>query len=608
VYKKFSGKLLVGLLVFALALLAPIGFLPAVAEASGRVTLNGNAIATRRVGNAALVGAEALATQLRNTAAARVTTTPGSLLVEHGSRSLLVSAGSNRGFLTTGIGTNAPRSESFVLSAVPRTIGGRELFVPFNDVVRRLGGTFTAARTASLTSSAPATAFNFTLAGNKRFVAAAVYHNVRMIGRGATFPNALYGGEAGRHHNVVGTWFREFYRSSANLSGTGAVTAIGNHERVAYNVYGTGGGTVDAERVFGFGVGSGVGVDAVRARLADMGGTDIITEIPAADLTNYALVPTVTGGVAVIFNVLDTDGNRITSLNLTPEIIADIYTGDISQWDDARIRALNPRVKLPARDIRVAYRTDSSGTTEIFTSYLAAAAGAAWNVPTGVPRNTTRMTDVTGGVYGGLDAAAPAPEWTRAGLIPAARRIDVQANLTPATNRARDGGTRLRERVQAVPDSIGYASYGDALDGGALRPNLAVARVRNRSGFFVLPLTRHVFAAGLGHTNLQAHPVNSANPGAYPITGFTWLMVERDASVAKGDFTALGNGSTVTGARGALTDAALDTQRQRSAVVRDFIRWAVVEGFGDARATAQNYAPLTPDVKARVAEMLNTIR
>lgn len=615
--KRFKSIfLLVAMLVLSLVL-GSVAPLAAPAEASAAPTINGQTVTTRRIGatrgrgGVELANAASLRTALQQTSVAAVAeVTPGSMLIRHGSHELFILAGSRTAFLTTGVGTATPSTRNITLTALPQTVAARDLFVPFADVVRHLGGSFSTARVATVRAAAPAGPFAFDAANPARDRDVVAVSGVRMVGRGATFPNTLYGSGV---TPAVGSWVYGFRAASQDIGGgiSGYNVTLAGAAPV-----GTDGVPRPADAI----TGSGVGVDAVRLRLADFGGTDMISLVPAAVLEAFPAIPTAKGGVAVLFNVNDTNGVRIRHLNLTADIIARIYLGQITRWNDAALVRLNPGVALPNEVIQVNWRPDVSGTTEIFTAYLNAASRVWRETLTSAQRTTVDTDDVVTPGVGG---------WT----TPSHAAMTVQTGH----HRTGDGGSRMRDRVAnttaaaggspvatndahfgAANNSIGFVSYGDVV--GFFNANrIGIARVQNRAGIFVLPLLANVYAAGIGHGNVLAHPVNSANPGAYPITGLTWIMVERDPGVAKpvGDSVQIADGDpaipgnqpdTLITAQGALADADLTAALQRNAVVADFIRWAVVQGFGDAQARSLHMAPLTPTMKREAARLLETIR
>ncbi|MBS4030381.1 MAG: substrate-binding domain-containing protein [Clostridiales bacterium] len=588
-YKRFNVKLIASLLIVAMAFLM-IGAFPAQANTQN-VTLNGTTVEARIVGKARLVKGEALGNVLNSTALCGKRVGVDFLEIKYVDKVLYLVSGSRVAFLTTGVGTKSPSIKTVALSAQPRTIGrggDAQIFVPFNDVIKLLGGSFSGATTASLPRTTPPNAaFAFT-GTDKRDVVPAV-DNARMIGRGATFANSLYGRVVSGSTNPANAWIELYKNASQDLENS-KLTGTGPFD-LGYNSYNIDGSAVTA--MFGGGsTGSGAGIDAVRARQAHFGGSDSITDIPVGDRNFYAIIPVAMGGVAVNYKL---PGNP--ELRLTPQVIADIYMGKISKWNDRRITALNPNAQLPNADIQVVYRQDASGTTEIFATYLRSVSRV-WAEKYGV---TTKMGDVCGYLADGE---------TSPGTIPYSRRKDIA------------GGSGIRDYIKGHSGAsglasypIGYVSYGDV----AGHDNIGTARVRNRAGNFVTPLSAAVFAAGITHKDMYSHPVNGRGAGAYPITGFTWLIVEKDASVAKPDFDSIGGTTPTVVSRPALdgtTSAVaaegkpitLAEQQQSATVIKDFVRWAVVEGFGDEHAMNRNYTPITPNLKLHVAKMLDTIK
>jgi len=114
-------------------------------------------------------------------------------------------------------------------------------------------------------------------------------------------------------------------------------------------------------------IGSGAGINQINNRTVDFGASDM--PVPADQLKEHKLMqfPTVIGGVDIIVNLPDV---KVNELKLTGELIADIYLGKITKWNDPKIAALNQGVKLPSLTIAPVYRADGSGTTFVFTDYL----------------------------------------------------------------------------------------------------------------------------------------------------------------------------------------------------------------------------------------------
>ena len=151
-------------------------------------------------------------------------------------------------------------------------------------------------------------------------------HAQKLNGAGATFPYPIYS-----------KWFSEYSAS---------------HPGVQINYQS---------------IGSGGGIRQVTAGTVDFGASDVpmTDEQLAASKVKIQAIPTVLGAVVPIFNV-----QGVSDLRIGPDVLADIYLGKITKWDDARIAKDNPGVKLPSADIFVVHRSDGSGTTFIFTDYL----------------------------------------------------------------------------------------------------------------------------------------------------------------------------------------------------------------------------------------------
>jgi ABC-type phosphate transport system substrate-binding protein len=114
-------------------------------------------------------------------------------------------------------------------------------------------------------------------------------------------------------------------------------------------------------------VGSGAGIKQIKAKTVDFGASDM--PLKAAELEEAGLMqfPAIMGGVVTVVNLACITPGQ---LKLTGPVVADIYLGKITKWNDQAIAALNPGVKLPADDITVVHRADSSGTSFLFTDYL----------------------------------------------------------------------------------------------------------------------------------------------------------------------------------------------------------------------------------------------
>ena len=128
-------------------------------------------------------------------------------------------------------------------------------------------------------------------------------------------------------------------------------------------------------------IGSGGGIRQLQEGTVDFGATDApMTDEEMSKAKGGAIlhVPSVLGAVVITYNVPDVT----QPLNLTGEVIADIFLGKITKWNDSRVASLNPGAKLPARDVLVVHRSEGSGTTYIFSDYLTAVSPAWASGPT----------------------------------------------------------------------------------------------------------------------------------------------------------------------------------------------------------------------------------
>jgi len=243
-------------------------------------------------------------------------------------------------------------------------------------------------------------------------------------------------------------------------------------------------------------IGSGGGIRQLSEGTVDFGATDSPMkddELAKAKGGPILHVPTVLGAVVVTYNLPEL--GRIP-LRLSGPVVADIFLGRIKKWNDARIAALNPGAKLPASDVLVVHRSDGSGTTYIFSSYL----------------------------------AAVSPEWARA---PGAAK-----ELKWPTGLGAKGNEGVAGQVKQLPGTVGYVELAYAKQNG-----LAYADIQNASGQFVRPSIESVTAAAAGAieklaptTDYRISVVNAPGAGAYPISSFTWIILyknQADAAKAK---------------------------------------------------------------------------
>ena len=271
--------------------------------------------------------------------------------------------------------------------------------------------------------------------------------SVDLTGAGATFPNPLYS-----------TWFSDY--------------AAKKGVKINYQS-----------------IGSGGGVRQISDQTVDFGATDgpmSDKEMASAKGGPIMHFPTVLGGVVLGYNLPEVSAK----LKFTGETIADIYLGKITKWNDPRIATLNPGVALPASDILVVHRSDGSGTTYVFTDYL----------------------------------ATVSPEWLR--VAGRAKEVKWPAGIGAKGNEGVAG------QVKQTPGSIGYMELAYAKQN-----SLAHALVRNASGQFVEATIPSISAAAAGanlppNTDYRVSIVNAPGADAYPISSFTWLLIYRNQTDA----------------------------------------------------------------------------
>src|SRR6266567_4352766 len=225
-------------------------------------------------------------------------------------------------------------------------------------------------------------------------------------------------------------------------------------------------------------VGSGAGISQLLAHTVDFGATDTpLTDAQEALSTSGLVihVPVTLGAVAMSYNLAGISGH----LNLTSAIIAGIYLGTITSWDDAAIKAANPGVTLPHETITSVHRSDGSGTTGIFTHYLSAVSSD-WSSKVGAATTVNWPTGVGGKGNAGVAAA-----------------------------------------VKSTAGAIGYAELAYVLAN-----NISYASIQNANGKFVDPSLDGAKADAEGVTtipeDLRFYIVNAPGDAAYPISGRPW--------------------------------------------------------------------------------------
>lgn len=316
---------------------------------------------------------------------------------------------------------------------------------------------------------------------------------VALTGAGATFPYPVYS-----------KWFDAYYKTTGN--------------QVNYQS-----------------LGSGAGIKQFTEGTVDFGATDgpmNDAEITAAKGQVFH-IPTVLGADAVTWN-LPTLGT--TQLQFDAAVIADIFLGKITKWNDPRLVALNPGVTLPAIDLLVVHRSDGSGTTYIWTDYLSTVSEE-WNTKVGRGKSVNWPVGLGG-----------------------------------------KGNEGVTQQIKQLEGSIGYVEliYATA-------NSLPVAAIQNKSGKFVVPSLESVSAAAAGmnlpsDTDFRVSIVNADGENAYPVSSFTWLLIQPDiADVAKGK------------------------------AIKEFLMW--MTGADAAKMAAElHYAPLPSSVLELVKAKIATLK
>lgn len=229
-------------------------------------------------------------------------------------------------------------------------------------------------------------------------------------------------------------------------------------------------------------IGSGGGITQITEGTVDFAGSDGIMSAEQQARAESAHgpilhIPMTSGAVAVIYNLAGVGSGQ---LKLTGDVLADIYLKKITKWSDPGITALNPDLKLPDAAIAVVHRSDGSGTTYIFTNYLSKVSPD-WSTQVG---NATSV------------------KWP--GDIGAEKNAGVAA------------------QVQQLPGSIGYVELAYAT-----QSKLPWAKMKNVAGSYIEPALESTTRAAEGVTlpdDMKIMLTNSANPDAYPIAGFTWIL------------------------------------------------------------------------------------
>ena len=263
-------------------------------------------------------------------------------------------------------------------------------------------------------------------------------------------------------------------REAQELSGAGATFPL-----PFYNVVFEKFAEVNGDVVAYGGIGSGGGVRNLRDKIVDFAGSDaFLSDKEMAEMAPVVHIPTCMGAVVLAYNL---DG--VKELKLSGEIIADIFAGNITMWNDERLATLNPDVKLPAEAIIPVFRSDGSGTTFVFTDYL------------------TKVS----------------PMWRE--------KFGAGKSVNFPSGQAAKGNPGVAGVIKQTKNSIGYvgSEY-------AFAQKIPYAKIKNQRGEIVEPNATSISAAASGviPADTRCSITNANAAGAYPISTFTWMIIYKE--------------------------------------------------------------------------------
>lgn len=287
-------------------------------------------------------------------------------------------------------------------------------------------------------------------------------------------------------------------------------------------------------------IGSGGGIAQFTAKTVDFGATDapLNAEREAALPAPAVHIPEAIGSVVAAYNIPTIE----KGLKLTGPILADIFRGEITKWDDPRIEELTPDAPLPRQDIVVVHRSDGSGTTFVWTSYL----------------------------------SLVSPEWQE--------QVGSGTSVEWPTGVGAPGNEGVASTVSSTLNSIGYVELAYALTTG-----MDYAYIQNKDGNFIEPTLESTSAAvGQAAAGLPAgdeswngvHLLDAPGSDSYPIASFTYLLLYKELS----------------------TSPTIDSIEKARAIV-DFVAWAISDE-GQAFAEELSYVPLPDEVEQLNLETL----
>jgi len=225
-------------------------------------------------------------------------------------------------------------------------------------------------------------------------------------------------------------------------------------------------------------VGSGAGIQQIRAKTVDFGATDMPLADDALAKDGLVQFPTVIGGVVLVVNI---KGIAPGQIKLTGQVLGDIYLGKITKWNDSALTALNPGVPLPDQAISPVRRADGSGTSFIFTNYL----------------------------------SKVNPDWKA--------KVGEGTAVNWPTGAGGKGNEGVAAFVQRLPNSIGYVEYAYAKQN-----KMTYTLLKNKDGNFVAPDADNFKAAAAGadwNKSFFQVLTDQAGKDSWPISGATFILM-----------------------------------------------------------------------------------
>ncbi len=288
-------------------------------------------------------------------------------------------------------------------------------------------------------------------------------------------------------------------------------------------------------------IGSGGGIKQFLEKTVDFGATDApLSESEFTRAGNPVHIPETIGSVVLSYNI---PGIQDNSLKLSGPVVADIFLGKITTWNDPKIQELNPNLALPSNTINVVHRSDGSGTTFVFTDYL----------------------------------SKVSQEWSE--------KIGTSKSVPWPTGIGAPGNEGVANSIRGSENSIGYIELAYALT-----TKMNYATIQNKDGNFVLPSINSTMSAvsasasslpqGSDRWN-NVSLTNAAGPNSYPISSFSYIVLYKELS----------------------TNPSINQQKAKSIV--DFISWAITDG--QKFSEPLGYVPLPAPIVELNKQTLNSL-